>query len=136
MQYPLRSNNKVTKNLRTAYRAFWEGIAMELRGNGDDDKHGTVGLDFMHMFVTILSSLTSIHVESIRDAATEAILSIARIARKGLFDVRSRQVVCARQIAAEKAHAGVSSSRYQAYMKNKSRLDAVSDYLVFYDLQL
>ena len=108
--------------MRQQYRQFWDNLSDELRGSGDEDKHGSQGLDILDILVNILTSLSSIYVVSIRDAANEAVLCIARSIRKGCVDLRSRINTCQRQLTAEKSANG---ARYQAIVKNKSRIEKV-----------
>ena len=93
----------------------------ELLGNGDEDKYGVQGIQHIELLSNILTSLSSVFVINIRDSATEAALVLARVVRKGLTEANNRLTTIKRQLAAEKSN----SNRYQAILKNKSRLDNV-----------
>lgn len=124
--YPLQSTNKTTRNLRTNYRAYWLDMANELRGNGDYDKHGVAGLEALSLLVDTLVSLSGMFVTNIRDTATEAVLAIARSMTLGCVDLRGRLATCDRQLATEKS----GSSRHQAIVKNRGRVDVAHKRLV------
>lgn len=117
--YPLQSSNKTTRNLRANYRGYWLNLSNELRGNGDYDKHGVAGLEVLNLLVDTLISLSGMFVTNIRDAATEAALAVARSLSLGCVDLRGRLSTCERQLSTEKS----GSSRHQAIMKNKGRVD-------------
>lgn len=124
--YPLQSTNKATKNLRANYRTYWLDLANELRGNGDYDKHGVPGLEALSLLVETLVSLSGMFVTNIRDAATEAVLAIARSMTLGCADLRGRLATCDRQLSTEKA----GSARHQAIVKNKARVQGAHTRLV------
>ena len=123
LSYPLLSNSKVTKQVRTSYRKFWNLLVNEMLGNGDEDKYGIQGIQLIELLSNILASLSSVFVINIRDSATEAVLSLARTVRSGLLEANIRLTTIKRQLAAEKSN----SNRYQAILKNKGRLDNVME---------
>ena len=117
-KYPIGSQTKESRSLRQRFVVFWERLSTRLISNLDDAQ-GARSIELLRVIVDILITFSSYIVVNVRDAVTEAAMSIARQIAFVLADLRMKVQVATRQLNADSN----KSKKFSAVSKEKKTSD-------------
>ena len=129
--YPLSQRikgNKVQGHYRERYSLFWSILANTLT-DIDAEESGSKDLSILSVIVQQLIQLSSMHLYSLRDAATEAALSIGETILDGMKILSSKSEATNRLLNAESSKSGKNSAKYLAHQKQKRLHDKIYESL-------
>jgi len=131
--YPLSQISKTGKvqggKYRETYSKLWATLANVLT-DIDAEEAGLKDLSILNVVVQQLIQLSSMHLYSLRDAATEAALSIGGTIVEGMKTLTNKSEAMNRLLNAESSKSGKNSAKYIAMQKQKKLHDKVYESLL------